>query len=93
MEKTMNGMRANGWLVNDGSFIGRGEYRETERDARKREADFLIEAVDLRYTVRFKKDTRLKGRGIRQSGTANVYYVTQKALDSLKGKYTWETDF
>ena len=95
MTKTSaNGMIAIGYMVENPNFIKKGEYKRTEVDDYKDSVDFLITFCgDTRYEIVFNKPVEIKtSRSIKNEG-CNRYYVTEKALDSLKAKYTWATDF
>lgn len=68
-----------------------GTYKPTTIDAAKRTADFLIlYAYANGYDIRSKHD--LSGRGIKVV-SGSVYHVTEAALERLKAKFTWATDF
>ena len=94
MKTTANGMTAIGYMVENPNFIKKGEYKRTELDDYKDSVDFLITFCgDTRYEIVFNKPVEIKAsRSIKSEG-CNRYYVTEKALDSLKAKYTWATDF
>ena len=95
MTKTStNGMTAIGYMVENPNFIKKGEYKRTELDNHKDSVDFLITFCgDTRYEIVFNKPVEIKAsRSIKSEG-CNRYYVTEKALDSLKAKYTWAADF
>lgn len=87
-------MQAIGYFTKD-KFIPRGQYKETELDLRKKEVDFLIQAIDSRYTIRFNKPIELKeSRSVKRANNGGyVYYVTRRVLEQLKEKYTYECDF
>lgn len=80
--------------TNKDSFIKHGEYKETELDKHKREVDFLIVGIGNRYEIKFNHKMELKeNRSIKASEyCANVYYVTENALNKLKKQYTYECD-
>lgn len=84
---------AEGYFVPNPNFIPKGEYKETELDVQKRKVDFLIVGVGNRYEIRFNKPIKLKeSRSIKRMTCGN-YLVTEKALESLKMKYSHLTDF
>lgn len=87
-------MIANGYMVENPNFIKKGEYKHTELDNHKASVDFLITFCgDTRYEIVFNNPVEIKAsRSIKSEG-CNRYCVTEKALDSLKAKYTWATDF
>ena len=98
MKTTANGMTANGYMVENPNFIKKGEYKRTELDDYKDSVDFLITSIGKRYEIIFNRPTIIKtSRSIESIGdgiyTNRSYLVTDKALDSLKAKFTWATDF
>ena len=88
-----NGMMANGYIVENPNFIKRGEYKRTELDDYKVCVDFLITSCGKRYEIIFNHAIVLKKSRSIESISERAYLVTEKALDSLKAKYTWATDF
>ena len=88
-------MQAIGYFVNEDMFIPRGQYKETELDQRKKEVDFLLQAIDSRYTISFNKPIELKeSRSIKRANNDGyVYFVTERAFELLKQKYTYKCDF
>lgn len=82
------------WVDAD-KFIPKGEYKETELDKQKQKVGFLITYIGKRYEIRFNHEVQLaESRGIHKcQHLPNVYYVTEKALEELKNKYSWTTDF
>lgn len=99
MTKTStNGMTAIGYMVENPNFIKKGEYKRTELDDYKDSVDFLITSIGKRYEIIFNRPTIIKtSRSIESIGdgiyTNRSYLVTDKALDSLKAKFTCATDF
>ena len=98
MKTTANEMTAIGYMVENPNFIQKGEYKRTELDDYKDSVDFLITSCGKRYEIIFNHTTVLKtNRSIESIGEGSyinrAYLVTEKALDSLKAKYTWATDF
>ena len=91
--KLANGMMANGYIVENPNFIKRGEYKRTELDDYKDSVDFLITSCGKRYEIIFNHAIVLKNSRSIESISERAYLVTEKALDSLKAKYTWATDF
>lgn len=93
MKTTANGFAAIGYFVENPNFIEKGDYKRTELDDFKKSVDFLITSCGKRYEIIFNHATILKtGRNI-ESISERAYLVTEKALDELKAKYTWATDF
>ena len=74
-------------------FIKKGIYKETDLDRHKKEVDFLIIAIDDKYS--FNHPINLKeNRSVKKANNNGfVYYVTDNALNKLKEKYTWLCDF
>ena len=91
---TTNGIKVTAYMVENPNFIQKGEYKRTELDNHKESVDFLITFCgDSRYEIVFNHPVELKpSRSINSEGN-NRYYVTEKALDNLKEKFTWATDF
>lgn len=74
------------------------EHQRTSLDDYKDSVDFLITSVGRRYEIIFNKPTAVKtSRSIESIGQDiyknRAYLVTEKALEGLKAKYTWSTDF
>lgn len=68
-----------------------GTYKRTAIDEAKDAADFLIlYAYGNGYDIRSKHE--LEGRGIKVV-SGSVYHVTEAALNKLKTKYSYMTDF
>lgn len=94
MTKTSaNGMIAIGYMVENPNFIEKGDYKRTELDDYKDSVDFLITSCGKRHEIIFNHATALKTSRSIESISDRSYLVTEKALDSLKAKYTWATDF
>ena len=93
MKTTANGMTAISYMVENPNFIEKGDYKRTELDDYKDSVDFLITSCGKRYEVIFNHATALKTSRSIESISERAYLVTKKALDSLKAKYTWATDF
>ena len=86
-------MKAIGYLIENPSFIQKGEYKRTDLDDYKSNVDFLVTSCGKRYEIVFNKPTLIaETRSIKRIGQ-HAYLVTEKALDELKEKYTWATDF
>lgn len=68
-----------------------GTYVPTALDARKVAATILITAA---YSSGYDITSRvaLSGRGIKHY-SADLYHVTERALDVIKTNHTWATDF
>lgn len=74
-------------------IIESGEYKETELDLYKKSVDFLITSCGNRYEIIFNHKVNLKvSRSIAKINQL-AYLVTEKALESLKDKYTYACDF
>jgi len=96
MIRTLGNMTAVGYFVSEFNSPKRGEYKETELDLRKKQVDFLLISIDgSRYEVRFNNNIEIKeNRSIKKAKDRNnIYYVTEKAFDALKKKYSYECDF
>lgn len=68
-----------------------GIYATTALDARKAAATVLVTAA---YGGGYDITSRvaLSGRGIKHYG-ADLYYVTERALEAIKSVHPWATDF
>lgn len=81
------------------NYIKRGDYTPTTLDEYKANVDFLITSVGKRYEIIFNHHTKLKtNRSVSRIDGGEffkdrAYLVTEKALEELKQKYTWATDF
>ena len=94
MTKTStNGMMAIGYMVENPNFIKKGDYKRTELDDYKDSVDFLITSCGKRYEIIFNHATALKTSRSIESISERAYLVTEKALDGLKERFTWATDF
>lgn len=80
-----------GYFVNK-PFIKKGEYKETELDTRKKNADMLLQAIDDKYTLWLNKPVEVKGRGVKRYGE-RIIVVTEKVYEKLKATYKIECDF
>ena len=61
-----NGTQINSYLFPDPYPIERGEYKETELDRQKKEADILVESIDGNwYTIRLNREIEIKSKRIR----------------------------
>lgn len=89
------GMKVEAYEIFRPDFIKKGIYKETDLDRHKKEVDFLIIAIDDKYTVSFNHPINLKeNRSVKKANNNGfVYYVTDNALNKLKEKYTWLCDF
>ena len=94
---------AEGYLVPNPNFIPKGEYKETELDCQKKQADMLITSIDGSfYEISLPKSTTLRqeinkdiqgyGRNVRRYNE-NIIHVTEKVLKILQTKYTIMCDF
>lgn len=94
---------AEGYLVPNPSFIPKGEYKETELDRQKKQADMLITSIEGSfYEISLPKSTTLRqkinkdiqgyGRNARRYNE-DIIHVTEKVLKILQTKYTIMCDF
>ena len=94
---------AEGYLVSNPNFISKGEYKETELDCQKKQADMLITSIDGNfYEISLPKSTTLRqkinkdiqgyGRNVRRYNE-DIIHVTEKVLKILQTKYTIMCDF
>ena len=93
MDMETNQVKA--YFTNNESFIPHGEYKETSVDEHKKQVDFLIVSCGNRYAISFNKPIELEqSRSIARANCGGyVYYVTEKALETLKKQYSWACDF
>ena len=84
-------MEATGFFTK--SEIIKGEYKPTELDNYKASVDFLIVGVGNRYEIFVQRPIDIKeNRSIKKINN-NSYFVTEKALESLKANHSWACDF
>lgn len=94
---------AEAYLVPNPSFIPKGEYKKTELDCQKKQADMLITSIDGSFyeislpknaTLRQKINNDIKGygRNVRRYNE-DIIHVTEKVLKILQTKYTIMCDF
>lgn len=96
MKKEINGMTVEAHLVPDPDFIPRGEYKPTELDERKANADFLITGFfGSRTEIRFNRavDPNDFTEKERCASNPRIFYVTDRKLQKLKERYSYECDF
>ncbi|MCP4762125.1 MAG: hypothetical protein GY870_10100 [archaeon] len=79
-------------LISKGKKIG--NYKNTKIDAVKKAASFLIEYSNGgSFTIKFKSEIELAGRGIKERYNNFTYEVTSNRLEKLKNEFTWSTNF
>lgn len=96
MKKVVGNLVVEAHFAHEDEFIRKGQYKPTELDERKTKADFLITAIDgSRTTVQFNIPIELPaGRGIEPcKSNPRVYYVTDRELEKLKSRFSYECDF
>lgn len=82
-----------GYFVPNPDFIPVGEYKETDLDRQKKQADILLTSVDGNYyTLRLQKPIEVKGRGVRRYSD-NVVAVTESVYNKLQERYNVMCDF
>lgn len=82
-----------GYLVHNPNFIPKGEYKETELDRQKKQADILLTSVDGNYyTLRLQTPIEVKGRGVRRYND-NVVVVTESVYNKLQERYNVMCNF
>lgn len=73
--------------------VEKGEYKETELDRQKNEADILLESIDGNfYTIRLNRRIDLKSKRIRQYGDGCIS-VPESVFNKLKGEYNVMCNF
>lgn len=88
---------SDGELVAVGYFIKsdyiKGEYKETELDRQKKQADILLTSVEGNwYTLFLQKPIEVKGRGVKRYSD-NIVVVTESVYNKLQAKYNVMCDF
>lgn len=79
-------------FTNNETFIKRGEYKETELDKAKKEADLLLQSIGRRYYLYMNKPLDIKpSRSIEVR--ENMICATEKAYEKLKQQYHIVCDF
>lgn len=79
-------------FTNNETFIKRGEYKETELDKAKKEADLLLQHIGRRYYLYMNKPLDIKpSRSIEVR--ENMICATEKAYEKLKQQYHIVCDF
>lgn len=70
-----------------------GEYKETELDHQKKQADILLTSIEGNwYTLWLQKPIEVKGRGVRRYSDS-VVAVTESVYSKLEAKYNIMCDF
>ena len=84
---------AEGYFIDEDKFIPRGRYKETELDGRKKDADILLQSIDVNYyTLKTREGLTVNGRGVKVYGNG-VIAVTERVYERLKSTYKVECDF
>lgn len=87
------GIQVKAYFKDEDKFIACGQYRETELDKQKREADILLTSIDGGYyTLFLKKHIEIKGRGVKRH-SENVVFVTERIYEELQKRYNIMCDF
>jgi hypothetical protein len=73
-------------------IIKKGQYKATELDNQKKQADMLLTAIDDKYSITVLNGVELKGRGVKKYSNG-TYAVTERVFDELKKKYNIACDF
>lgn len=69
----------------------KGEYKRTLVDDMKDKADFLIQAIDSKYTLYTRKGIELVGRGIKKVNNG-TFVLTESAYKKVRSEYNVEYD-
>ena len=70
----------------------RANYRETEIDQMKRNADILVQSIDDKYTLWLNKPIAISGRGIERVSEQMVV-VTERVYNRLQAQYNVVMNF
>lgn len=82
-----------GYHIPNPNFIPVGDYKETDLDRQKKQADILLTSIDGNYyTLCLQKPIEVKGRGVRRY-SETVVAVTESVYTKLKAKYNVMCDF
>lgn len=77
-----------------GSRDLKGEYKETETDTEKKNADILIKyANGGSFTISVKPHVTVNGRGVKEQYNSDSYEVTDNYLKKLQKNYSSVCDF
>lgn len=88
-----NGTQINSYMFPDPYPIERGEYKETELDQQKKQADILLESIDGDwYTLRLNKGIKLKSKRIRNYDNGCIA-VPESVYNKLQSKYNVMCNF
>lgn len=81
-------------FTNNETFIERGEYKETELDKAKKEADMLLQVIGRRFCLYMNRPLGIKpSRSIEVREDINMIYATERAYNKLKQQYNIMCDF
>ena len=88
-----NGKQIRSYMVPNPYPIERGEYKETELDQQKKQADILLESIDGDwYTIRLNRQIELKSKRIRKYDNGCIA-VPESIYYKLKDKYNVMCNF
>ena len=88
-----NGRQINSYMLPNPYPIERGEYKETELDHQKKQADILLESIDGDwYTLRLNKEIELKSKRIRNYDNGTIA-VSESLFHKLESKYNVMCNF
>lgn len=88
-----NGMQINSYMFPNPYPIERGEYKETELDQQKKQADILLESIDGNwYTIRLNKEIDIKSKRIRNYDNGTIA-IPESVFRKLESKYNVMCDF
>lgn len=88
-----NGTQISSYMIPTPYPIERKEYKETELDQQKKQADILLESIDGDwYTLRLNRNVNLKNKRVRQYDNGTIA-VPENAFLQLKKQYVVLTDF
>lgn len=88
-----NGTQINSYMFPNPYPIKRGEYKETELDRQKKQADILLESIDGNwYTIRLNREIELKSKRIRKYDNGCIA-IPESVYNKLKDKYNVMCNF
>lgn len=88
-----NGTQINSYMFPNPYPIERGEYKETELDRQKKQADILLESIDGNwYTIRLNKGIEIKSKRIRNYDNGTIA-IPESLFHKLESKYNVMCNF
>ena len=87
-------MKVTGYLVPNPDFIRKSEYKETDTDRQRKQADLVLEAIDGNYySVRIQNANVIIPEKRVKRYSNGVVAVPQSIWNKLIKQYTYATNF